>query len=259
MTFMGVLMNHSIPIRLGMPLAAAFILVAAALVFSGGSVANAQQGVPDKPEGLTGRLLQFGSAELDWKDVQGAETYEAQYWDNTDASNNFWADPPSVEYDGSSAVLSGLPNQHVFYFQVRARNSVGPSEWSDNILVKNPGGRGWLPTIVNIRDRTPQVRHAIRVKLPNISDCAAVTDSDLRGITGSLDLEGEGIAKLRAGDFRGLSNLQRLLLSGNDLTALPDGVFDGLSNLEILSLSGNKLSSLPPMCSTTSPIWNCCT
>ena len=121
------------------------VLAAAALIFSSSSVANAQQGVPDKPEGLTGRLLQFGSAELDWKDIQDAETYEAQYWDNTDASNNFWADPPSVEYDGSSAVLSGLPDQHVFYFQVRARNSVGPSEWSDNILVKNPEGRGWLP------------------------------------------------------------------------------------------------------------------
>ena len=79
---------------------AAFILVVTALVFSPGSVASAQQGVPDKPEGLTGRLLQFGSAELDWKDVQGAETYEAQYWDNNDGSNNFWADPPSVEYDG---------------------------------------------------------------------------------------------------------------------------------------------------------------
>ena len=162
----------------------AFLVAVAmfALAPGGGSVANAQEGVPDKPEGLTGRLLQLGSAELDWNDVQGAETYEAQYWDNTDASNNPWADPPSVEYDGSSAVLSGLPNQNVFYFQVRARNSAGTSEWSDYILVRNPEGGGWLPTIVNICDRTEQVRDAILAKLRDGSDCAAVTDSDLNRV-----------------------------------------------------------------------------
>ena len=237
-------MNHSIPIRLGMPLAAAFILVAAALVFSPGSVANAQQGVPDKPEGLTGRLLQFGSAELDWKDVQDAETYEAQYWDNTDASNNFWADPPSVEYDGSSAVLSGLPNQNVFYFQVRARNSAGLSEWSDNILVKNPEGRGWLPTIVNICERTPQVRDAILAMLPDINDCAAVTNSDL-GSIGELVLQNQSIPTLQSEDFQGLANLTHLRLHNLGLDELPDGVFDGLSNLLRLRLSHLGISELP--------------
>ena len=215
-----------------------------ALAPGGGSVANAQEGVPDKPKDLTGKLLQFGSAELDWNDVQGAETYEAQYWDNTDASNNPWADPPSVEYDGSSAVLSGLPNQNVFYFQVRARNSAGTSEWSDYILVRNPEGGGWLPTIVNICDRTEQVRDAILAKLRDVSDCAAVTDSDLNRFR-SLYLNDEEITALQAGDFQGLANLERLYLDGNSLTELPDGVFDGLANLERLKLNGNSLTELP--------------
>ena len=225
----------------------AFLVAVAmfALVPGGGSVANAQQGVPDKPVGLTGRLLQFGSAELDWKDIQGAETYEAQYWDNTDASNNFWADPPSAEYDGSSAVLSDVPNQDVLYFQVRARNSAGPSEWSDNILVKNPEGRGWLPTIVNICDRTPQVRDAILALLRDINDCAVVTDSDLSGIRQEIDLTGQNISELKAVDFQGLTRLQSLRLNNNDLTILPDNVFDGLTSLKWLILKNNDLGELP--------------
>ena len=44
------------------------------------------------------------------------------------------------------------------------------------------------PTIVNICDRTPQVRDAILAKLTEVSDCAAVTDADLSGITGELIL-----------------------------------------------------------------------
>ena len=217
-------------------------------VFSSGSVANAQEGVPDKPEGLTGRLLQFGSAELDWKDVQGAETYEAQYWDNTDASNNFWADPPSIEYDGSSAVLSGLPNQNVFYFQVRARNSVGPSEWSDYILVKNPNGRGWLPTIVNICDRTPEVRDAIRSSFP----CDEVTHTWLSSIR-ELRLDDREITALTADDFAGLSNLTYLDLRRNYVEILPEGVFDDLTNLEKLYLGSPFLREVPDDAFANSP------
>ena len=212
-----------------------------ALAPGGGSVATAQEGVPDKPEGLTGRLLQFGSAELDWKDVQGAETYEAQYWDTTDTSNNFWADPQSVEYDGSSAVLSGLPNQHYFHFRVRARNSAGPSEWSDNIPVNNPGGRGWL---VNICGRTQQVQDAILAKIPNVSDCANVTDRDLSYFHSDLDLADSGITTLQAGDFQGLSRMPILKLSRNNLSALPDGIFDDLVGLQSLRLDINHLSEL---------------
>ena len=212
-----------------------------ALAPGGGSVANAQEGVPGKPKDLTGRLLQFGSAELDWNDVEGAETYEAQYWDNTDGSNNFWADPPSVEYDGSSAVLSGLPNQQVFYFQVRARDPVGPSEWSDYIRVTNPGGRGWL---VNICGRTQQVQDAILAKIPNVSDCANVTDRDLSYFQSDLDLDDSGITTLQAGDFQGLSRMPILKLSRNNLSALPDGIFDDLVGLKSLRLDINHLSEL---------------
>ena len=100
------------------------------------------------------------------------------------------------------------------------------------------------PTIVNICDRTEQVRHAILAKLPDVSDCAAVTDSDLNRVT-YLNLSGRHTTALQAGDFQGLVNLERLDLYNNSLSELPDGVFDGLSNLEYLYLGSNDLTTLP--------------
>ena len=95
------------------------------------------------------------------------------------------------------------------------------------------------PTIVNICDRTSEVRDAILGKLPEVSDCADVTASDLSGITDGLDLRGQGIESLQAQDFHGLPNLETLVLSRNSLTGLPENVFDGLSGLERLFLKDN--------------------
>ena len=101
------------------------------------------------------------------------------------------------------------------------------------------------PTSGGICDRTPEVRDAILAKLPNVSDCAEVTESHLSGIAGKLDLDDAGIATLKQGDFGGLSNLASLDLDFNDLAELPADVFDGLSNLESLDLDFNDLAELP--------------
>ena len=96
-----------------------------------------------------------------------------------------------------------------------------------------------------ICDRTPEVRNAILGKLPEVSDCADVTASDLSGITDALDLRGQGIESLQAHDFHGLANVKALILSRNNLGALPGDVFDGLSSLERLYLQFNDLTALP--------------
>ena len=95
-----------------------------------------------------------------------------------------------------------------------------------------------------ICDRTEQVREAILDQLPDISDCALVTGTDLRSIT-ELSLSEMGITTLKSGDFRGLSNLEWLFLSNNELSVLPDGVFDNLTGLQWLDLDRNGLSELP--------------
>ena len=119
------------------------------------------------------------------------------------------------------------------------------------------------PTIVNICDRTEKVRDGILADLPDVSDCSAVTESDLESIHDldltapimgyydedgnmvQLDLRHLGIYELKAGDFRGLSNLLRLDLHYNNLDELPDGLFEGLTRLRDLRLDDNKLNELP--------------
>ena len=97
--------------------------------------------------------------------------------------------------------------------------------------------------------RTPQVREAILGKLPGVSDCAAVTDADLNGITGRLDLNvqetGEEMTALQPGDFAGLTNLQILYLTDNSLETLPEDIFEGLAALTTLQLENNGLKELP--------------
>ena len=102
-----------------------------------------------------------------------------------------------------------------------------------------------IATPDGICDRPTAVRNAILDTLSNVSDCATVTDSDLQGITGTLDLSSAGLTELQAGVFDDLSNLWTLNLAGNGLTELPDGIFAGLTNLQMLYLSENKLTELP--------------
>ena len=96
-----------------------------------------------------------------------------------------------------------------------------------------------------ICDRTAQVRDAILEKLPDTSDCALVTETDLSYLQGSLDLNNSDITTLKSGDFEGLSRLIGIKLRRNNLSALPDGVFDDLGNLTVLYLDANHLSELP--------------
>ena len=95
--------------------------------------------------------------------------------------------------------------------------------------------------------RTPAVSAAIMSYLRwnfEISSCAEVTEEHLSEVTG-LGLEGQGVRRLRSGDFARLPNLNRIGLDSNHLTELPPDIFAGLARLQQLSLPNNKLSKLP--------------
>ena len=98
-------------------------------------------------------------------------------------------------------------------------------------------------TNVSVCDRTEKVRDAI-VTASGVSACALVTSLHIRDIT-TLDLSGQGITSLKAGDFDGLHRLDTLDLSGNSLATLPDGLFDDLYLLRVLRLNDNRLTALP--------------
>ena len=94
-------------------------------------------------------------------------------------------------------------------------------------------------------DRTPQVRDGVLAKVSGVGDCADVTDDDLSGVTGVLDLSSMSITAFRSGDFSGLGNLGELRLHENALTTLPADVFSGLGSLEVLWVYSNALTTLP--------------
>ena len=102
-----------------------------------------------------------------------------------------------------------------------------------------------LDPTAGICGRTRAVRDALVDQIPDITDCADVTDTHLAAITGTLDLSSDGITALAAEDFDGLTSLTTLNLIGNDLTALPAGVFDDLTSLTGLFLGSNDLTTLP--------------
>ena len=104
------------------------------------------------------------------------------------------------------------------------------------------------PLIGGVCERTPQVRDALVAAVAGASDCSEVDDDDdnideLAGITGTLELNNQGIAALRPGDFAGLAGLRFLQLNGNALSALPAGVFDGLGAVTTLSLADNAFGA----------------
>ena len=91
--------------------------------------------------------------------------------------------------------------------------------------------------------RTSRVSAAIAAA-SGTGNCASVTPLHLRDVT-SLDLSGQDISSLSAGDFEGLVRLRTLDLSDNSLTSLPEGVFDGLFLLKTLRLDRNELTTVP--------------
>ncbi|MCY4442741.1 MAG: fibronectin type III domain-containing protein [Deltaproteobacteria bacterium] len=135
-------------------------------------------------------------------------------------------------------------------------------------------------TVSGICGRTPVVREAILNELEYLigtaPDCADVTSAQLSSIIGEASHGNEvlfqsltNVSSLREIDFRGLSSLETLGISGTrdavhraellnlnrppseikrlsfPLTSLPENLFDGLSSLKGLAISGTGVTSLP--------------
>ncbi|MCE2501347.1 MAG: fibronectin type III domain-containing protein [Dehalococcoidia bacterium] len=92
--------------------------------------------VPERPERPSGRSTGSGAVSLEWAEARYAQSYEARFWmvdiwvtlSAADEVNGI-----SVTFDGSSAEVSGLPTDYDWYFfEVRARNVNGVSQWSPN-------------------------------------------------------------------------------------------------------------------------------
>ena len=104
---------------------------------------------------------------------------------------------------------------------------------------------GTIGPVSEVCARTGAVRDAIVEAIPGVSNCDDVTSGQLAAITGRLLLNNKNITELAAGDFAGLTGLERLFLNGNMLSTLPAGVFAPLTKLDSLNLDSNVLITLP--------------
>ena len=79
-----------------------------------------------------------------------------------------------------------------------------------------------------ICDRNQAVQDSVLAELPGISQCSGATGEHLRGLSGTLDLSGQGITALSATDFQGMSGITGMDASGNQLSRVPGDLLQQL-------------------------------
>ena len=89
-----------------------------------------QGSAPDTPDQPVGTAVFVGGVDLEWNDVPGADSYDVQLF-----RNGQWMDLPGdgveIAFYGAGAIISELDPGSTHWFQVRARNAHGSSDWSD--------------------------------------------------------------------------------------------------------------------------------
>ena len=84
----------------------------------------------------TAEALRHRVVQLDWDDVVGADRYEVQFYNHVVRE---LVDLPTsevtVEFRGSGAVVSNLPEGVFWWLRVRAVNSIDASEWSEVVQI----------------------------------------------------------------------------------------------------------------------------
>ena len=97
--------------------------------------------VPDIPGPSAQTAVHNGVVDLEWSDVAGVDSYEVQLWKSAwyDQPGNGWTDLPGKDIDivfyGPGAIVKGLERESLYYFRVRANNTLGSSEWSEPFLI----------------------------------------------------------------------------------------------------------------------------
>lgn len=119
------------PIDVAVPLCAAALALLAALtlLMVGTSPALAHDSSPATPDTPTGKAIFRGGIDLEWTEVDGADSYDVQLY------RGGWIDLPedgvAIALYGAGAVITGLTHENdTYWFRVRATNARGSYEWS---------------------------------------------------------------------------------------------------------------------------------
>ena len=162
-----------------------FSLVAIGILFNWAVPVSAQNAVPTKPDAPTLLALAKGMVEVDWNDVSGANGYEVQFY-----TSSGWIDLPNaglgieIVFSGSRAVATSLPEDMGYdSFRVRARNSVGWSEWSEyawQMTTHNMEWEGVPATGAPAISGTAQVGETLTASTSGIADADGLTNVSYR-------------------------------------------------------------------------------
>ena len=174
------------------------MLLGLAVLLAGTSSASAQgaepQSVPDTPDKPTGKDIYIGTVDLEWNDVPGAASYDVQYY-----QQGAWVDLPDgdigIAFYGPGAIISGLPHEGAYYFQVRANNAQGSSGWSEYLFVRATNTHDW--------DDVPEPTNKVATGVPAISGTARVGETLAASVS---DIEDEnGLDRVKF-SYQWLSN-----------------------------------------------------
>jgi len=137
--------------------------------------------VPDTPNRPTGSAVFIGGVDLEWNDVSGADSYDVQLY-----QGGRWNDLPGngveIAFYGAGAIISGLDPTATLWFQVRARNSHGASDWSAFGQIGS--------TSQSTQGRQPRPDNVSATGTPDISGTAQVGEALTAGTTGIQDDNG---------------------------------------------------------------------
>ena len=91
---------------------------------------------PDAPHQPQGTAVFVGGVDLEWDDVPGADSYDVQTY-----RGGQWVELPgdgvAIAFYGAGAIISGLDPQASLWFQVRAANAHGVSDWSPMLYMSS--------------------------------------------------------------------------------------------------------------------------
>ena len=177
--------NRRLTLRTATVLLALVALVGFALLLTATLPVSAEGSGPGKapetPEGLEGTAIFVGGVDLEWTDVPGAESYEVQLFRNVQ-----WIDLPGdgveIAFYGAGAIISQLNHDgYSYWFQVRANNAKGSSEWSDPYLMQPTNhfeaGRKERPENV-VATGAPAISGTAQVGKVLTADASAIEDGN---------------------------------------------------------------------------------
>ena len=170
------------------------LLTVLVALLASASAVSAQGGAPYTPDKPTGTAIFIAGVDLEWNDVPGADSYDVQLF-----RNGQWTDLPAdgveIAFYGAGAVISGLDPTATLWFQVRARNAHGSSDWS-------PFGQ--MPSTEQFeKGRQPRPENLPASGAPDITGTAQVGQTLTAGTTGIEDENGLDRVQFR---FQWVSN-----------------------------------------------------